>query len=273
MVTLADMPKRRYAIRLAYEGGPFRGFQRQAALPTVQEALQGALLACGIDAPMAVAARTDAGVHALAQVVSFSTGAEIDPPALRRDLNRALPTGILCLEVRQVPRAFHARASASSRRYVYLVGAPPPPGLAPYAWTLPDPRAFPGLGPRPLDTATMQEALSLALGSHDFVGFSRPGAQRNTVRELLRAEVVVCTAEPVAAIVMEGTGFLRAMVRNLVGTAVAVGLGLAPAAIVAEILGGRGRYRGVRAPGWGLTLAAVEYPPALWPPEPRREPT
>jgi tRNA pseudouridine38-40 synthase len=266
MVTLADMPKRRYAIRLAYEGGPFRGFQRQAALPTVQEALRGALLSCGIDAPMAVAARTDAGVHALAQVVSFSTGADVEPDALRRDLNRELPPGILCLEVRQVARSFHARASALSRRYVYLVGTPPPPGLVPYAWSLPDERAFPGLGQRPLDAAAMQEALSFAVGCHDFVGFARPGAQQNTVRELLRAEVVACESEPVVAIVLEGTGFLRAMVRNLAGTAVAVGLGLAPATIVAEIILGRRRYRGVRAPGWGLTLAAVDYPPALWPP-------
>lgn len=268
MVTLADMPKHRYAIRLAYEGGPFRGFQRQAALPTVQEALQGALRSCGIDASLAVAARTDAGVHALAQVVSFAADADVEPDALRSDLNRELPPGILCLEVRRVGRSFHARASARSRRYVYLVGTPPPAGLAPYAWTLPDPRAFPGLGHRPLDVAAMQEALTFAVGSHDFVGFARPGAQRNTVRELLRAEVVASAAEPVVAIVLEGSGFLRAMVRNLVGTAVAVGLGLAPAKLVAELLLARSRYRGVRAPGWGLTLAAVDYPEAMWPPAP-----
>ncbi|MGB8929746.1 MAG: tRNA pseudouridine(38-40) synthase TruA [Anaeromyxobacteraceae bacterium] len=260
------MPKRRYAIRLAYDGGPFRGFQRQAALPTVQEPLQRALLSAGVVAGMAVAARTDAGVHALAQVVSFSTSEEIDPDGLRRHLNRELPPGILCLEVRQVPASFHARASATSRRYVYLVGVPPPPGMNAYAWTLPDARAFDGVGPRELDAAAMREALSSALGSHDFVGFARPGAQQNTVRELLRAEIVVAESEPVVAFVLEGTGFLRAMVRNLVGTVVAVGLGLSPTAAVSEILRNRGRYRGVRAPGWGLTLAAVEYPPELWRP-------
>ena len=270
MVTLADMPKRRYAIRLAYEGGPFRGFQRQAALPTVQEALQGALGSMGIEASLAVAARTDAGVHALAQVVSFSTHRDLDPDGLRRHLNRELPPGILCLEVRQVALSFHARASAVSRRYVYLVGLPPPAGLEPYAWSLPDPRAFPGVAPRALDVPAMRAALGSALGCHDFVGFARQGAQQNTVRELLRAEICAAETEPVFAFVLEGNGFLRAMVRNLVGTVVTVGLGLAPATAVAEILGSRGRYRGVRAPGWGLTLAAVEYPRALW--EPRREP-
>lgn len=264
------MPKRRYAIRLAYEGGPFRGFQRQAALPTVQEALEGALSACGITAPLAVAARTDAGVHALAQVVSFATGDDIDPAALRRDLNGSLPPGILCLEVREVPWSFHARASASSRRYVYLVGTPPPEGLAPYAWTLPDPRAFPGLGPAALDVASMRLALSSAVGCHDFAGFARPGAQRNTVRELRSAEVEAAASDPVVAFVLEGTGFLRAMIRNLVGTVVSVGLGLSPTTAVSEILTSRGRYRGVRAPGWGLTLAAVAYPPA--PPKPGQRP-
>jgi tRNA pseudouridine38-40 synthase len=262
------MPKRRYAIRLAYEGAPFRGFQRQPGLPTVQEALQGALSACGIDASMAVAARTDSGVHALAQVVSFATRSDIDADALRRGLNRALPPGLLCLEVRTVPLAFHARASATSRRYVYVVGGPPPAGLAPYAWTLPDLRAFPGLGERgvALDVGAMRTALGAAIGRHDFAGFARPGAQRDTVRELRVAQVLEAADEPVFAFLLEGTGFLRAMVRNLVGTAVTVGLGLAPASAIGEILRGRERYRGVRAPGWGLTLAAVDYPPSLWEP-------
>lgn len=267
------MPRHRYAIRLAYEGAPFRGFQRQPGLPTVQEALQRALAACGIEATLAVAARTDAGVHALAQVVSLATSRDLDAAALRRDLNRALPPGAICLEVRRVPRSFHARASAVSRRYVYLVGAPAPEGLAPYAWSLPDARAFPGVARRELDLGAMRAALADAVGEHDFVAFARQGSQRETVRELTRAEVAAAATEPVTAIVLEGTGFLRAMVRNLVGTAVTIGLGLAPASSLGELLRARGRYRGVRAPGWGLTLAAVEYPPELWGPEPPRGPT
>lgn len=259
------MTRRRYALRLCYDGHAFRGFQAQPGLPTVQASLRAALAACGVDAGVAAAARTDAGVHALDQVVSFACSAELDPVDLRRRLNAALPGGILCLEARRVAASFHARASAVARRYVYLVGHPPPEGLRPYAWTLPDPRAFPGMTASTLDVGVMRRALSAAVGVHDFAGFSRPGAQRNTVRELLRADVLEREGEPLVAFVFEGSGFLRAMVRNLVGTAVAVGLGLQPPQVVGGILSRPGRYRGVRAPGWGLTLAAVRYPPEIWP--------
>jgi tRNA pseudouridine38-40 synthase len=148
------------------------------------------------------------------------------------------------------------------------VGAPPPEGLSPYAWTLPDPRAFPGLAEPRLDPAAVRAALAHAIGTHDFAGFARPGEQRGTVRTLLRAEVVSATWAPLHAIVLEGRGFLRAMVRNLVGTAVAAGVGVAPPAVVRDLLAARGRYRGVRAPGWGLTLAAVRYAPGTLSPEP-----
>ncbi|ABC81317.1 tRNA pseudouridine(38-40) synthase TruA [Anaeromyxobacter dehalogenans] len=260
------MERRSYALRLAYDGGRFRGFQRQPGLPTVQQALEEALERLGVRAQLHVAARTDAGVHALAQVVSFSARAALDPAALRRGLNEGLPEGILVLDAARVGPSFHARGSAASRTYVYLVGAPPPEGLRPYAWTLPDARAFPELAEvPPLDAAAMREALGAAVGEHDFVGFARPGEQRGTVRTLLRAEVVEAGWAPLVAVVLEGKGFLRAMVRNLVGTAVAVGLGRAPPDVIRTLLATRGRYRGVRAPGWGLTLAAVRYPDGAWP--------
>jgi tRNA pseudouridine38-40 synthase len=263
------MERRFYAVELAYDGTRFRGFQRQPGLPTVQDAVEAALASVGVRAPLAVAARTDAGVHALAQVVSFAVRAALDPEALRRGLNAGLPEGILARAVHRVAPSFHARNSAVARTYVYLVGAPPPDAVLPYAWTLPDERAFPGADPSRLDAAAVREALAHAVGTHDFAGFARPGEQRGTVRTLLRAEVVSASWAPLHAIVLEGRGFLRAMVRNLVGTAVAAGLGLASPASVREIIAARGRYRGVRAPGWGLTLAAVRYPPGTLPPEPR----
>jgi tRNA pseudouridine38-40 synthase len=255
------MPRRRYAIRLTYEGAAFRGWQRQPGLPTVQEALEGALRECGDARVHSVAARTDAGVHALGQVVCVTVDGEPDPAGFRAALNRALPPSILCLDVALAGPSFHARAGALQRRYVYLVGTPAPPGLERYAWSLPDARAFPGLASRPLDVDAMRAALALALGRHDFSPFARPGAQRETVRELTRADVVPARAEAVVAVILEANGFLRAMVRNLVGTAVTVGLGLAPPSRITELLEQRGRYRGVRAPAWGLTLAAVRYPP------------
>ncbi len=255
------MERRRYALRIAYHGAAFRGFQRQPGLPTVQEALEAALEACGVTARVEAAARTDAGVHALGQVVSFSARAALDLDSLRAGVNRATPAELVCLDALAAPRSFHARSSASSRRYAYLVGLPPPPEVAPYAWSLPDERAFPGVRAARLDAAAMREALASAVGERDFAGFARPGSRRSTVRTLLAADVVVAEWAPLYAIVFEGKGFLRAMVRNLVGTAVAVGLGAARPSRLAEILAARGRYRGVRAPGWGLTLVSTRYPP------------
>lgn len=266
------MERRFYALRIAYEGGRFRGFQRQPGLPTVQDALEGALLAAGVRATLAVAARTDAGVHALDQVVSFSVRAALEPASLRRALNAVLPEGIAVLEVFPVAPSFHARNSARARRYVYLVGAPPPEPLAAYAWALPDSRAFPGLVEARLDPDAMRAALAYALGTHDFTGFARPGEQRGTVRTVTRADVVSAAWAPLHALVFEGHGFLRAMIRNLAGTAVTVGLGLAAPEVVRELLLARGRYRGVRAPGWGLTLAAVVYPAGSLPAPPGTAP-
>jgi tRNA pseudouridine38-40 synthase len=264
--------KRRYALRIAYEGAAFRGFQRQPGLPSVQECLERALGPLGLSGRLDVAARTDAGVHAIAQVVTFWARAEHQPAALRAAVNAATPPALLCLAAARVPPSAHARAGALRRRYVYLVGAPPPEPLRPYAWALPDERAFPGAVAQGPDAAAMGAALAAAVGEHDFAGFARPGEQRGTRRTLLQAEVRAAEGMPLWALCFAGRGFLRAMVRNLAGTAVAVGLGLAPPGRVAEILRERGRYRGVRAPGWGLTLAGVDYEPPLFPDGEERPP-
>jgi tRNA pseudouridine38-40 synthase len=255
--------RRFYAVELAYEGGRFRGFQRQPGLPTVQAALEEALASLGIRARLAVAGRTDAGVHALGQVVSFSARAALDPETFRRELNASLPEGIAALAVHRTPGAFHARADALSRTYVYLVGAPAPECAAGYAWSLPDARAFPGLDAPRIDPAALRAAISEAAGTHDFRAFARPGEQRGTVRTVERAQVLSADWAPLHAVVLEGRGFLRAMVRNLVGTAVAAAVGRAPADAVRTLLAAGARYRGVRAPGWGLTLVRVRYPPAV----------
>lgn len=263
--------RRRYALRLMYDGGAFRGFQVQPGLPTVQGALDAALAQLGVRTRLDVAARTDAGVHALDQVVSFWARAELDPEHLRASLNAATPPSLVCVDAARVPPSFHARGSALSRTYAYLVGAPPPPGLEGRAWSLPDARAFPGVSEPRLDAERMRQALAFAVGTHDFRGFARPGEQRGTVRTVERATVVAATWAPLVMIEIEGRGFLRAMVRNLVGTAVEVGLGLAEPSRVAEILQAGARYRGVRAPGWGLTLTSVRYAPSPFPaggPEP-----
>jgi tRNA pseudouridine38-40 synthase len=253
--------RRRYALRLAYDGRAYRGFQRQPSLPTVQETLETALHSLGVTGRLQVAARTDAGVSALDQVVSFSARIDLDPVELRRAVNEATPGSMVCLAAARAPSHFHARASAVSRCYVYLIGVPPPPEVAPWCWTLPDERAFPGLACGLPDASLMREAFAHAVGKHDFFGFARPGDQRGSIRTVTRIDVIAAADAPLLAVVLEGHGFLRAMVRNLVGTAVAAGLGLAPPTVIRDLLERRGRYRGVRAPGWGLTLASVSYPP------------
>ena len=260
------MENRRYALRLAYDGAAFRGFQRQPGLATVQGALEEALAGAGIRARLDMAARTDAGVHALGQVVTFTARSRLTGEELRAALNRSAPPELLCLEAAVVAPSFHARASALSRTYVYLIGLPPPEPLRPYAWTLPDSRSLPRV--RALDAEAMRAALRQVVGEHDFAGFARPGEQtarrardpEATVRTVTRAEVIEASFAPVYALVFEGRGFLRAMVRHLVGTAVTIGAGEAPVERMGELLRARERYRGVRAPGWGLTLARVTYP-------------
>jgi tRNA pseudouridine38-40 synthase len=251
--------RRRYALWLAYDGGAFRGFQRQPRLPTVEAALLGALAPLGLRPHLEVAARTDAGVHALSQVVSFAAREDLEPEALRAAVNAGTPPALICLAAWRAPEGFHARASAVSRTYVYLVGTPPPPEMEGRAWALPDERGFPGVRAR-LDAAVVREALGYAVGEHDFAGFARPGEQRGTVRTLLDARVAEGCGGSVLAVTLEGRGFLRAQVRNLVGTAVAAGLGVVTPMRVKEILASPARYRGVRAPAWGLTLARVGYP-------------
>lgn len=262
------MEKRRYALRLAYEGDAFRGWQRQPGMMTVQGCLEAALVHLVAGVRLDAAARTDAGVHALDQVVTFTARAALDPARLRAEVNARTPPALVCLDAAAAPASFHARASARGRTYVYLVGWPAPPELARFAWSLPDARAFPGLAAPRLDLARAADALARAVGEHDFGGLARPGEQTArrardpsaTVRTVTRAEVVAAEGAPLAALVLEGHGFLRAMVRNLVGVAVAAAVGVERPERVSELLAAPGeRYRGVRAPGWGLTLARVAY--------------
>ncbi len=268
------MEKRRYALRVAYHGASFRGFQRQPGLVTVQGALEAALSLLGTRVRLEVAARTDAGVHAVGQIVTFSARTDVEPVALRALVNAHTPEGLLCLDAARIGPGLHARASARSRTYVYLLGWPAPREVAGYAWSLPDLRAFPERPSAVPDLARIAAALQLAVGEHDFGGFARPGEQTArrrrdpdaTVTTLLRASVVPAERDRLAAIVLEGRSFLRAMARHLVGTAVTAGVGATDPSRVADILARpTARYRGVRAPAWGLTLATVSYPRQLFP--------
>ncbi|HUK66114.1 MAG TPA: tRNA pseudouridine(38-40) synthase TruA [Anaeromyxobacteraceae bacterium] len=267
------MTKRRYALKLAYHGASFRGFQRQSGLLTVQGCLEEALAHLGLHPHTEAAARTDAGAHALGQVVTFAAEDSFEPKDLRRVVNAFSPPGLVCLEAACVSPSTHARASALSRTYVYLVGWPAPAELHGYAWSLPDRRAFPSLTTQSPDIARAREALRGTVGLHDFGGFARRGAQTArrkvtpgaTVRRLLRVEVIEARQAPLAAFIFEGVGFLRAMVRHLVGQAISIAVGASAPETMTDILGApERRYSGVRAPAWGLTLSHVSYKESLF---------
>jgi tRNA pseudouridine38-40 synthase len=246
------MPDRNLRITLAYDGTRFVGWQRQAAGESIQGLLEDALARLEGGAVTAHGAgRTDAGVHALAQVASARVTFAYDAATVTRALNAALPPDIRVTSVEDAAADFHARFSARSKSYRYQVAnvAVASPFTRAYAWHVPE----------PLDIRAMRQAAAALAGTHDFAAFQTHGTPvRTTVRTLTRSAWL---EEPgMLAYEVEGDGFLRHMVRAIVGTLVEVGRGSRPAADVASLLDGRARGEaGATAPGHGLALMRVEY--------------
>lgn len=241
---------------LAYDGTGFRGWARQPDPSTrTIEGVVAAQLERVLREPvkLAVAGRTDAGVHARGQVASFSTVSSIPPERVQKALNGALAPEVVILDARDAPEDFHARYSATSREYVYRI----------HEATLPDPFTARFVWHRPghLRLQPMREAARLLVGEHDFAGFSRHRKNgRSTVRDLRRLTVARCG--DVLSIRSVADAFLHQMVRTLVGTLVAVGEGKLEAGSVPKILAARDRDAAGRpAPARGLTLERVGYPP------------
>jgi tRNA pseudouridine38-40 synthase len=200
------------------------------------------------------AGRTDAGVHAIAQVASVRLTAAHPAAAIQRGLNAVLPPSVRVLLVEDAPPGFHARFDSSGKVYEYrIVNAPLlPPFLARYAWHV----------PQPLDLAAMRQGAGALLGRHDFAAFQgRGGPIRSTVRTLESIDWRGGPgADPPLVVTLTSDGFLRHMVRNIVGTLVDVGAGRWPAAAMAEILASGDRVRAGRtAPPQGLFLLRVRY--------------
>jgi tRNA pseudouridine38-40 synthase len=237
-------------LTLAYDGTGFRGWQRQRGLRTIQGVLEDALerLLGGVP-KLATAGRTDAGVHARAQVVSFDTA--IDPDRIAHALNGMLAPEVVVVDARVAPNGFDARFSATAREYRYRIdlGEVPDPFTARYVWHRPGEPAV----------AEMRRAASLLIGEHDFASFCRrPPDDRHTVRDLERLSIVrEDTRLEVAA---RADAFLHQMVRSLVGTLLAVGDGKLGAGSMPDILEARDRAAaGPLAPPHGLTLERVFY--------------
>jgi tRNA pseudouridine38-40 synthase len=247
---------RRYQLTLAYDGTEFRGWQRQRTEigRTVQGVLEDALTPLGEGQRVAVTAagRTDAGVHALGQVVSFDLRRQMGGAELRKALNSLLPGDVRVLEATPAPDGFHARRSATSKLYRYVLDCGGEP--------LPQRRRLAGWVPRPLDEDAVRSAARLYMGRHDFASLaSAGGSVKTTVREVTRSEVTF--DELGLTYEVEADGFLRKMVRSMVGGLIAVGVGkLAPRELATAFEARDRRAWPPPAPACGLTLVRVDYP-------------
>ena len=234
-----------------YDGTRFAGFQRQLRVRSVQGELERAIGSVVGGAPRVVGAgRTDAGVHAMGQVVSFRVATRLDDATLLRAVNARLPEDVVIRSLTTVDDQFHARRSALERVYEYrIIQRPVRSALERLrAWHI----------PYALDVSAMQEAAEHFLGVHDFKAFA-VGSASGTVRQI-NAVAVWPEGESIF-IRVAGNAFLQRMVRRVVGTLVRVGRGELAADDVSGLLASGSRAdAGPAAPAHGLTLARVSYP-------------
>ena len=236
-----------------YDGTDFRGFQRQPSRPTVQGELERALAKLFKEETHKIigAGRTDAGVHATGQVVSFQIPETFPADKIRPAVNGLLPISIRLRRAEVVADEFHARYSAKSRTYIYVVlnRDEPTALLTRYTW---HPR-------QPLDLDAMRTASGVLIGRKDFASFGAPDRKGGkTVRRILNLEIR--RRKDAIFYLIRADGFLRGMVRAIVGTLVEVGSGKRGPEEVAEILSACDRKAsGLSAPPRGLYLTRVEY--------------
>jgi len=237
---------------IGYDGTEFHGFQRQRGLRTVQEELERTLTTL-LGHPVSVksAGRTDAGVHAEGQVVSFWTTCPIPVDRLPVALNGLLPPDIVAKRAKVVSPDFHPRFDATSRVYRYLIDNRPVPSalLRRYAWHI----------PKPLNVEAMKTAAQYLIGVHDFASFHASGSDLgSTVREMKR--IVISNRNGIIAITLEANSFLYHMARIIVGTLVEIGCGERHHEEMRDILLARNRsVAGKTAPPHGLCLMQVKY--------------
>lgn len=273
-------PMQTWKLTLAYDGTDYRGWQVQPGQCTVQGELQSALGRVTGETPLPQGSgRTDAGVHALAQVASFALSAPIPAENLQRALNRTLLPSIRILEAKTMPGAFHARHSAAAKTYEYRVRLQKSenadicsPFLARYVYTC----------PWRLDRRLLEQAAHCFIGEHDFLSFAATDPDLTTRGARLEGETTLSEEDERPSTVrtifssgweerssefgdllvyrVRGDGFLHHMVRNLVGTMLDVGRGHLAVEGIARILAAHSRAEaGPTAPARGLFLHSVEY--------------
>ncbi len=248
-----NLEQKNIKLIIAYDGTTFFGWQRQKDKPTIQGTIEEKI-ATMVGEPVSLigAGRTDAGVHALHQVANFRISSPLTPPIFFKALNSLLPPTIIIKEAGYVPIDFHARYDAKSKVYEYRILNEDlhSPFLRHYAWQI----------SRSLDVSVMKECLQIIRGAHDFSSFCSPGDGKiNPVRTVIQAELEIEKSD-LLTFILEANGFLRYMVRNLIGTIVRVGLGRLSVDGFAEILESRDRrHPGAKAPPEGLYLKDVKY--------------
>lgn len=244
-----------FQVTLAYDGTDYIGWQRQASGTSIQGLLEDAVRAlAGCDVPVTGAGRTDAGVHALGQVAAFTIERAIDPATVVRALNARLPADVRVLSARASAADFHPRFDARAKTYRYRIWNHDvvSPFERRYVWHV----------LHRLDVESMERAARMLEGCHDFASFQATGADvSTTVREVTRSSVSR-RVEQSALVIYEisGTGFLRHMVRNIVGSLVDVGRGRRSPEWMGVALASRDRTQaGGAAPASGLFLVSVDY--------------
>jgi tRNA pseudouridine38-40 synthase len=263
-----------FKILLSYDGTDFVGWQRQASGVSIQGAIEDVLSVIDGDRAVAVAGagRTDAGVHALGQVASFTLQREMSADTLVRALNAHLPPAIRVLSAEAVAPSFHARfdAHAKTYRYQLWIGDVLSPFERGRVWHVPG----------RLDVEAMAAAARRLEGRHDFAAFQGAGADvATTERQIFASRIADCGLRtgdsanqsairtPHSAMLwyqVTGNGFLRHMVRTIVGTLVEIGRGRQPVAWIDDVIASRDRTQaGQTAPAQGLFLVSVDYSSAL----------
>jgi len=242
-----------FKIIVEYDGTGYHGWQRQKADRTIQQEIEQALetMTAG-QITLCGSGRTDAGVHAFGQTANFLCETDLSPEVFKKGLNSLLPEDIVIKECRLAAESFHARYDVKSKVYHYrIVNRKVPPAIGrQYAWFI----------RKRLDTAAMRYAISHICGIHDFKAFEGTGSPRShTIRNVMAADLNE-NNEGSIVFEIEADGFLRYMVRNIVGTLVDVGLGKIIPAEFKVILESKNRSQAsATAPPHGLFLMEVKY--------------
>jgi tRNA pseudouridine38-40 synthase len=242
-----------FKITIEYDGSAYHGWQRQSSERTIQGEIENALKTMtGNSVAVTGSGRTDAGVHALNQTANFRCAASLTPEVFLKGLNSLLPEDIVISSCKIVPEKFHARYDVKSKVYHYrILNRTLPAAISrQYAWHI----------RKKLNLSAMQEALCCIIGSHDFKAFEGSGSPRvSTVRCIINADLVKAENDYLV-LKIEGDGFLKFMVRNIVGTLVDVGFDKITPHDFKQILISKDRnLAGITAPAHGLFLMDVKY--------------